>query len=135
MSAPPRLQRYARRYNVSNALISHGDAPNELAGIRPEPARGVRGPVSRGQRDAGGEAARHESARAESRPEPPAVPAEGSAVHPDSQGDGADAPGGAAGGAAAPGAGRDGARPRARVVRAREGDATVSDRGQQLRRH
>src|SRR6059036_2950394 len=58
-------RRYASRYNETNSSSSRGDVSDELACLRPQPARRVRGRHAGRQRDKGGEAARHESARTE----------------------------------------------------------------------
>src|SRR6267142_1582949 len=109
--------RYPPGYNAANSLSSHGDASDELAGLRSESVSGVRRAVPRGQRDARGETARHESAGTEPRPEPLAVSAEGSAVHPHPRRHGADAARRAAGASAPPRPRADGAGARARDVR------------------
>src|SRR6266403_3962591 len=110
-------ERYAAGYNAANSLSSHGDAPRELASLRPELARGLRRLDAGAERDAGGKTTRDESAGPESRAEPPAIPAERSAVHPDSERHGADAARRAVGAPSAPGAHGHAARARAGGIR------------------
>src|SRR2546427_7677746 len=95
-------RRYASSYNATNSSSSRGDVSDELASLRPQPARRVRGGHAGRQRDAGGKTARHESTSPEPCPEPLSGSGEGSVVHPPPDRGGADTSRRAAGAAAAP---------------------------------
>src|SRR5437667_10014859 len=95
LCSPP--ERYAAGYNAANSCSAHGDAPRELASLRPELVSDLRRLDARAERDAGRAEARDEPAGAEPCAEPLAVPAERPVVHPHSERHGADAARGAVG--------------------------------------